>query len=360
MLTPASAKIKFTISVSPELSRDGLAILTADKTVQRFQELAPHIYDINFTCHIPPFTRDAHGVFINDVENRQHLLQMLRLQDLTGIRITPVFNDIYAPNTRENLDVFIRNFSPLYEQGIKNVSIPHVIWMKWGDLQRRFPDAVFKNTVLRRVRSGQDFWNHAEAGYHYINLDQTLVRNFKMLKEIKKAQEKFRALTGRPVVTALLHGEGCLGYCPLWDEHYQHTLTHPQLDLNIKNSIDYFREPQHLSCLAVGDAEARALRTVGLPIFLEDLEEICGYFDVIKLPGRKAFQSLADCLNAVANFYQLEGELLATASDYIKKLYQGNEHQRALVQRWRHTIKNCQFQCWDCQVCSDLIAEAIL
>jgi hypothetical protein len=358
-MTANRNKIKFTLSVSPALSRDSFSVITAEPTINRLKKLKNSIYDINFTFHMEPFMRDAHGVYSNRAENQIHLRHMLDVQEKTGITVTPVFNNIYVPNTKENLELFINNFWSYYEMGLRSISVPHVIWMKWVDLHKVFPGITIKDTVLRRVKTGQDFWNHADAGYDYINLDQTLVRDIKSLKSIKKAQDKFRKMTGRNVVTSLIHGEGCLGYCSLWDEHYQHTLTHPNLDDNIYSSIEYFRVPQYLSCYPNGDSDAQSLRCIGLPVFTEDLDEICGYFDIIKLAGRKAFQTLGDCLNFIETFHRKDTEILETASNYIINLFNRGDTQQKLLQRWRKTTKYCRFQCWDCDVCSEVISFSI-
>jgi len=88
------------------------------------------------------------------------------------------YNNIYTSNSYNNLELFVKNFKRLYNMGIRNVSIPHILWLKMGLLQKTFPDLSIKNTVLRRVRNGQEFWNYAEAGFDYINLDRIIVRDF--------------------------------------------------------------------------------------------------------------------------------------------------------------------------------------
>jgi len=178
--------MRFTISVSPALSRFNLSVLLHDEMVERLRRIAPRIHDINFTCHIAPFMIDAHGVTVGDSENTVHLRQMVELQERTGIRVTPVFNNIYLPNTRRNLELFVESFKPLYEMGIRSVSIPHILWLKIGLFQRTFPDVGIKNTVLRKVHSGQEFWNCAEAGYEYVNLDQSIARDLRVLKEVAR------------------------------------------------------------------------------------------------------------------------------------------------------------------------------
>jgi len=160
-------KTKFSLSISPSFSRSNLKMLVSDSFVGRIKRNADKIFDLIFTCHIEPFMVDAHGVFLTEAENAIHLRHMAKLQEKTGIPVSPVFNNIHVPNTYENLELFVENFKPIYDMGIKSMTMPHMLWMKMGLLQKTFPDLYIKNTVLRRVRNGQDFWNHAEAGFNY-------------------------------------------------------------------------------------------------------------------------------------------------------------------------------------------------
>lgn len=351
-------KIKFTISVSPALSKFNMNILSNDNILDKLKNIADRIYDINFTCHIPPFEVDAHGVNLSDIENQIHLKQMAALQEKTGIPVTPVFNNIFVPNTYENLAMFVENFKPLYDLGIRSVSIPHVLWMKIGLFQKTYADVRIKNTVLRKVRSGQDFWNHAEAGFSYINLDQEVARNRRVLKEIHSAQIKFKEVTGKQIVTSIITGEGCLGNCALKDEHYLHTMTHHDTKNPVKNT-EIFRYPQYFSCLSTTDPLINSPMFLGLPPYRDDLDEICSFFDVIKLVGRRAFQSFSDCIDIIESITNGKSEFALPPSDIIKCLHEKPEKYQTALTRWRKSVKNCRFQCWQCNICSDLISYYI-
>ena len=352
-------KMKFTISVSPSLNRANLKILTSEAILNRLRKNSDRINEINFTCHIPPFMQDAHGVYLSDAENEIHLGEMIEIQEKTGILVSPVFNNIYTANTYRNLELFIDNFKRLYDLGIRSVSIPHIIWLKMGLLRKTFPELKIKNTVLRRVRSGQEFWNHAEAGYDYINLDRVIVRDHRALQEILSAQKQFEEKTGKHVLTSILTGEGCLGSCPLWEEHYQHTLTHPDINENLEKNLEIFRYPQNFSCLAFTDSSILPLISVGLPCFREDLNDICKYFDIIKLGGRRAFQGISDNLSLIEAFFSSEDEFVFDPPEIIEYLSKNSRKYGELLLRWRKKVKNCRFQCWNCNECSNLIAHYV-
>lgn len=352
-------KIKFSLSVSPSFSRSNFELLTSDNFVDRLKRNSDKIFDLIFTCHIPPFMQDAHGVFLTKTENEMHLRHMVELQEKTDIMVSPVFNNIYVPNTYENLKLFVESFKPLYDMGVRSMTMPHLLWLKMGILQKTFPDLYIKNTVLRRVRNGQDFWNYAEAGVDYINLDRILVRDRQTLKEIYAAQQKFKEKTGKHVYTSMLSGEGCFGYCPLPEEHHQHTLTHPDVNENMNKNLEIFRLPQELYCLTLGDHFFNPLFSVGLPAFKEDLDEICQYFDVIKLVGRRAFMSVVDNLQKIESFITSEEPFSFDVPEIIKTLHQNPENYGKLLSSWRKRIRNCRFQCWNCDICSDIVALAM-
>lgn len=353
--------ITFTLSVSPDLTLGNLELLESGHIRDRFRRVADRINDINFTCHIEPFTHDAHGVPISREQNELHLRQMLALQESTGIAVTPVFNNIFVPNTHEMLQCFMGNLAPLIDMGIKSIIVPHVLWMKMGLIQRTFPELTLKNTVLRRVGNAREFWSHAEAGFDYVNIDRLLTRDMGELKQIRKAQHRFKEKYGKWVVTSILHGEGCLGTCPLIEEHYLHTISHKDIYKTPGENIELFRIPQQYSCLAAGDPEYNFLMSVGLPYFREDLMETCRYFDVIKLAGRRSFHSLGDCLGAVEHFIDIarSGETIIPGAPGVLKTIWEDEKIGPLARQWRKKIKNCRFQCWNCNVCTEIIARLI-
>jgi len=348
-------KMKFTISVSPSLSQSNLEILSSEYLIERLKNISSKISDINFTYHIPPFIKDAHGVYVNEQIMQLHLRQLLVLQEKTGILISPVTNNIYTSNSNETLNEFIKNLHPLYDLGLRSITVPHLLWMKIGTIQKTFPQLKIKNTVLRRVRNAQDFWNNAEAGYDYVNIDRILIRDHKTLAEIRQAQLKFEERTGKYVFTSLLTGEGCPGICPLIEEHHQHTLTFPDFNPDFNKNTDVFRYPQQFSCLSTTDFSYSSLLSVNLPSFNDDLNEICKYFDIIKLPGRRAFQTLTDCLDTIEKF-KTSNEYIFEPSDVIKYFIENTDRYNNQLLHWRKRIKNCRFQCWNCNECSELFS----
>jgi len=291
-------------------------------------------------------------VYIDPDLNRAHLEDMLYLQDKLKINVSPVFNNIYVPPTIENLEVFVENFSPLYNRGIRSITQPHSLWMRFGLLQKHFPDLEIKNTVLRRLKSAQDFWNFAELGFDYVNIDRVLMRDLKSLKEIKRAQKKFQEQHGRYVILSMLTNEGCLGNCRYWEEHYQHTMTHPDISSSDKCEM-VFNSIKMMNDCSV--APLYSLNKVFLSPFREDVEEIAQYFDVIKVGGRKTPQANYEHLTVWFPLLTGTGPFALPPNLLIRKCFEeGDESLRESLDNWRKIIKNCRFQCWNCRVCEAL------
>lgn len=351
---PNIARLRFTLSVSPTATIQNF--FRNASILDLFRLYSHLIYDINFTCRIPPFHTDAHGVYIDPDLNRAHLEDMLYLQDELKITVSPVFNNIYVPPTIENLEVFVENFRPLYHRGVRSITQPHSLWMRFGLLQKNFPDLEIKNTVLRRLKSAQDFWNFAELGFDYVNIDRVLMRDLKSLKEIKRAQEKFQEQTGRYVILSMLTNEGCLGNCRYWEEHYQHTMTHPDIGSSDKCDTVFNRIKMMNDCSA---APLYSLKKVFLSPFRKDLEEIAKYFDVIKVAGRKTPQANYEHFTVWFPLLTGNDPFALPPNLLIRKCYEeGNESLRESLDKWRKIIKTCRFQCWDCDVCEQLHEQA--
>jgi hypothetical protein len=51
------------------------------------------IYDIYFTCRIPPFTQDAMGSVINEDDRYSVFDNALMIQETLGIKISATFNN---------------------------------------------------------------------------------------------------------------------------------------------------------------------------------------------------------------------------------------------------------------------------
>lgn len=347
-------KMKYTLSISNALSGKNLSIISNPVFIERLKQFKHKIHDLNFTCRVTPFETDAMGVAINSIESEIHLNQLLELQDETGIKISAVFNNIYVPNNIETLEVFVKHLEPLYLKGLRSITIPHILWMHFGLLQREFPEMTIKNTVLRHVRTGQEFWNNALAGFDYVNIDRVVLRDENMLKEIADSQKLFYKETGKYVYTSLLTQEGCKGNCSLLEEHYQHTMMHPNIN-GIKND-HIFMIPTKFECNRVKNDLTRPLQEVGFNGIKEDIDILCKYFDIVKFGGRRQFYSLK---NVLENIEKLEDDNVATLFEGNKThiLAQLERSKPEALDKWRKTIRNCRYQCWKCPVCSSIISS---
>ena len=189
----------FSIPLNPKLDQNQFS-----NYVSFLKKHKDWIYDIYFTCRIAPFVQDAMGdVFLNDPNDL--IANALAIQDSIGIPISATFNNIYVRPDQRNLDLFIENFKPLYDAGIRSATIPHTTWIMTGQLQAAFPDLHIKNTVLRELNTAADVASAATAGFKYINIDRDLMRNEDELKKIKRVKDKYN------LKIALLANESCLG-----------------------------------------------------------------------------------------------------------------------------------------------------
>tara|TARA_B100000965_G_scaffold250577_1_gene210710 strand:- start:7676 stop:9319 length:1644 start_codon:yes stop_codon:yes gene_type:complete len=296
---------------------------------------------------MPPFAQDAMGdVFKGDpvqlFYNAYHIFQE------TGIPLSATFNNIYVRPDLENLDLFVRNFRQLYEAGVKTVTIPHTSWVSTGILHREFPELKIKNTILRNVSRANEIVALAEVGFHYINLDRDLMRDRDALIRVKKAKD-FCASIGKPVEISILTNEGCWGGCPMMDEHYHFNSTRNE------DSPQYFMDPISTNSCAKWDIEdnAHALKAANLPPWKSDWNEFLDLgIDVFKMHGRENAMKLKESMDIIS----------AWGNEKIEVMYpEFNKYLDDLaikdrpIDVWRNKIKNCKFDCWDCNYCEIVV-----
>lgn len=303
-----------------------------------------YIYDIYFTSRIAPFNQDAMGdVFVLHEESAINCVNAaLHIQSTLGIPVSATFNNIHVPSDQKHLDLFIKNFRPLYEAGIRNVTLPHTQWMLTGKIQAEFPELLIKNTILREVNRANQVYELAKAGFHYVNLDRDLMRDQDELRKIKKVKEHFPYLK-----ISLLANEGCLGNCPIMTEHYQYNCTRTATDPQYFNS-----SIARISCQK-WDVEDPAvmLKTANLPPWREDwLELIAQGVDTIKMHGRENIDKLGESMRIIMRFANNEAILFDNFGDYI----QDTKLEDRPIDAWRKIIKNCKFDCWDCGFCDKI------
>ena len=303
------------------------------------------IYDLYFTCRMPPFTQDAMGdVFFTQDMEFQVIEMAMWLSEITGIPLSATFNNIYVRPDQKGLDMFITNFKQLYDAGVKIVTLPHTSWVLTGQIQKEYPELYIKNTILREVTRPNEIVQLARAGFHYINLDRDLMRDRDRLIEIKEAKE-YCAEQGYPVKLSILVNEGCWGNCPIMPEHYHYN--------NTRNGDDpqYFNDTiSRVSCSKWDAVEGglAALKAANLPPWKSDWEEFLELgIDVFKLHGRESATRLKESMDII-NRWVLDKKLLfPTFQEYIEDV----DIKERPIDVWRDKIKTCKFNCWKCNYC---------
>jgi predicted O-methyltransferase YrrM len=265
----------------------------------------------------------------------------------TGIPLCATFNNIDVAPTQKNLDIWLEHFQPLYDAGIRSVILPHIHWMTTGQIQARYPDLYVKNTILRNVRTPAEFVAHAKAGFDYVCIDRDLMRDRDALIRLKTAKTWVKENLNKDVTISLLANEGCLGACPMMDEHYQ-----------FNNSRDssrpqYFNDSiSRVSCPKWDHEDPSVpLKTANLPPWREDWVELLDYVDVFKMHGRESIERFHETLDIVAGFVEGDEILFDGFEEYIEE---GNLTEKP-INIWRDKIKNCKFDCWECQYCDKVV-----
>lgn len=341
----------FSIPLNPYITKED----AENVFIPFLKKYKDYIFDVYFTVRIPPFLQDAMGATFTEDALVQMFKNAIAIQNETGIIVSATFNNINVPATYENLQIFKSNLKYLYDAGLRSMTIPHTHWMLTGELQKEFPEMYIKNTVLRNVNTPQQFWNAAEAGFDYINIDRKLLRDEEMLKRIKEAQTKFHKEKGKYIPIAILANEGCRGNCPVMGEHY-----------GINNSSGsgipgtdkpyFYQEISKVSCPKWRlEDEAYSLKIANIPPYRKDVEDILKYVDVLKMHGREGFGLMNDTIQFVESYVNDEEELHDIS---VRHLIEDLEVDEKKLAMWRKHIKNCQFECWNCHLCDELVQSA--
>lgn len=304
-----------------------------------------YIYDIYFTSRIAPFNQDAMGdVFILHEEDSISAIEAaLYIQNVVGIKVSATFNNITVPPNQKNLDTFIKNFRPLYDAGIRSVTLPHTHWVSTGKIQAEFPELFIKNTILREVTQPNEIVGLAKAGFNYINLDRDLMRDRDSLVRIMQAKDYCEKI-GKPVKISLLANEGCAGGCPVMTEHYEYNCN------RTKDDPQYFNSPiARVSCQKWDyEDPAIMLKTANLPPWKEDWDELLDLgIDTIKMHGRESTHRLYESMSIIQNYAAGKEILFDNFNEYLED----NNLIEKPINAWRKIIKNCKFDCWDCNFC---------
>ena len=305
-----------------------------------------YIYDMYFTCRMPPFEQDAMGDVI-DGDIRETTLNALYIAEKTGLPLSATFNNIQVTPNQSNLDILIENFKPLYDAGVRIVTIPHTTWLLTGQLQKEFPELFIKNTILREVTRANEIVNLAKAGFHYVNLDRDLMRDRDQLDRIMKAKA-YCADIGKPIKISLLANEWCWGGCPIMPEHYHYNMVRDQKD------PQYFNDSiSRVSCSGWDERDpANALKQATIPPWKEDWQEFIDLgIDVFKMHGRENAMRLMESMDIIKRWSDDEELLYPQFDQYIED----TTLEEKPIDIWRTKIKTCKFDCWDCNYCDSVV-----
>lgn len=308
-----------------------------------------YIFDLYFTCRMPPFNQDAMGdIFTNP---QQTTFDALYVSESTGIPLSATFNNIWVRPTQENLDIFIQNFRFLYERGIRIATIPHTSWLLTGQIQNEFPELFIKNTILREVTRPNEIVSLAKAGFHYINLDRDLMRDKNQLLKIKEAKDYCESI-GKPIKLSLLANENCWGGCPIMPEHYQYNST------RVDNEPPFFGNSiSRISCSTwdVLDSST-SLKAANLPPWKEDWEEFFDLgIDVFKMHGRESAMRLKESMDIISEWKNNSNILYSNFNSYIEDTTLNEKP----IDIWRDKIKTCGFDCWKCNYCESVVESRL-
>ena len=332
----------FSLPLNPKCSEKEFAEIVFPFLI-KYKHLVSDFY---FTSRIPPFATDAMGDNFIHTSNLSGLFEnALYIQEQTGVAASATFNNIHVNPKLENLNLFIRNFEPFYEKGIHIATIPFTSWVMTGQLQYEFPELKIKNTILQSIRNSQEVWQLCEAGFDYINLERTLMRNQDELKRIVKARNKFHEKTGKYVELSLLANENCLGWCPIMDEHYSYN-THRES----KDSQFFYSSLSNVSC-SKWDYEISGieLKSANIPPWKEDWDEFRQLgIDVFKLHGRENIQKMFHSMDIIRNYENNREILYDDFEAYSEDI------KSVLISKWRTKIKTCKNECWDCGYCDEI------
>jgi len=339
--------VPFNVSLTEEKFSDFKVFL------KKYNDL---IFDVYFTFALPPFNEDAVGGISESKSTKGsingNIDTIMSIQNECSVRVSATFNNIYVSPDINNLNLFIKNFATLYEKGVRSATLPFSSWVFSKEIRKNFPDLFIKNTVIWKVHSAREFWNLAETGFDYINLDRTLLRNQKTLWEIHEARESFYDKTGKRILLSILANESpCSGYCTFREEH-QALLSHNQIGVEYFPSYVNVCLYSHMKNLNKNGLKMNFLKMAFISPFEEDFSKIGKVIDVFKLFGRIQPTFFRESLIEIENYANGIGFL--TKIKNILLDYGQNNFQENLVKAWRKEIINCNFNCWKCSLCDKI------
>ena len=310
------------------------------------------IHDIYVTARVKPFGQDAMGMDIGDDNATKMIRNALFIQKETGIPVCTTFNNIHVQPSYRNYKIFVNHFAELYQAGVRLAIIPHMLWLDYG-LKKEFPELKVKNTILRKVYDAQVYVDYARYGFDFVHLDRWIMRDQKKLKEIVKAKKFVKEEWGKDCKLILLANEGCVGRCPIMDEHYAFN------NMKLPSEDPFFwGEAKSYACVSWEKQDpAYYYKEANIPWFKSDWDEFLDLGVVIfKMHGRENVPKLIESMELIKSFVKGEEDMVVErqrehSTEPFYTEFQANPENREEVDKWRKIIKNCRFQCWSCNYC---------
>ena len=335
----------FSLPINPKLPKDFVESIFIPFLIKH----KDYIFDLYFTCRMPPFEQDAMGDIFGNPKDTT--FSALYISKKTGIPLSATFNNIFVRPDQENLDMFIKNFRYVYEKGVRIATIPHTSWLMTGQIQKEFPELYIKNTILREVTRPNEIVSLAKAGFHYINLDRDLMRDRNQLLAIKEAKDYCEEI-GKPVKLSLLANENCWGGCPIMPEHYHYNNTRQ------KDNPEFFSDAiSRVSCSSWDILDtSSSLKAAILPPWKEDWIEFLDLgIDVFKMHGRETATRLKESMDIIENWANDSEYLFPNFDEFIHDIHIEDKP----IDIWREKIKTCKFDCWKCNYCESVIKSRV-
>lgn len=252
------------------------------------KETLSEIYDIffaKFFYYEYDGQKRRYGNCMGVEANDRQVDNLFKIQDELGIPISLTLNTLEIPHELL-MDISVQNqfidfIGSYYERGLRSCTIASTHMMRDGNLQRRFPEMRWKNTVNHIISDAQKVVDMIHCGYDTIQLDRSLNRNINELKKIKIAVDRFNENSKRkPVHTFMLIAESCVYGCPFKKEHD---------DIGTIIAGDYFTTLGMNTCSEWRQDARGKLPRVGVDLIVddaEDYEKITSLVDVFKTSGR--------------------------------------------------------------------------
>jgi len=301
------------------------------------------IKDLYFTCRIPPFETDAMGGLIFREERDTVINNALVISHVTGIPLSATFNNTKVSPSYDNYLKFVEHFRDIYNEGVRNITIPHTSWLRFG-LKNEFPDLFVKNTIINRVNTASEVAVLFEEGFDYVNLDRKLMRDEDALKEITKAKKAMEKKLNKKLYISLLWNENCEGSCPIQNEHFQYNFNRTETE----NAYFETKMGEISPCVIKDDQSAvYVFKSASIPSYYSYINHLNNYVDVYKMHGRENKAVFTNTVNIITQYAKRE----LINDPFRKVLDKGSKRDKDLFLK---KTKNCKFDCWKCRFCDDL------